>query len=110
MTVTFKLFGALFYFQGCLNADAANLPQKVEPPPPPTISEAWAPLIAKADPDEDGSITYLFRDADGRVRPAVATCQDTKPKEEDGKVLIMQIRHRDVTSYGVACAIPPPTT
>jgi hypothetical protein len=107
LTLAFKLFGASLFFQGCMNADASSVPTKAEPPAPAVKSEDWAPLVAKADPEEDGSITYLFRDVAGRVRPAIATCADAMPKEGEGKVMITQMRHKDLTIYTVSCADPP---
>jgi len=107
VTLAFKLFGASLFFQGCMNADTATVPIKGEPAAAAITSEDWAPLIAKADAEEDGSITYLFRDAAGRVRPAIATCSDGMPKEADGKVMITQMRRKDFTIYTVSCADPP---
>jgi hypothetical protein len=107
VTLAFKLFGASIFFQGCMNADSATVPVKAEPPAAAIKSEDWAPLVAKADPEEDGSITYLFRDVAGRVRPAIATCADGAPKEADGKVMIAQMRQKDFTIYTVSCGDPP---
>src|SRR4051812_13633322 len=87
VTLTVKMFGAALFFQGCVTMEPITLPQKVAPPPPPITTQDWAPLVAKADADDDGSITYLFRDLGGRVRTAVANCGDTMPKEDDGKVM-----------------------
>jgi hypothetical protein len=103
----FKVFGASLFFQGCMNAEPTSLPQKVEPPAPAITTEDWSPLVAKADADDDGSTTYLFRDVGGRVRPAVANCGDAMPKEADGKVMITQIKHKNLTVYTVSCTEPP---
>jgi hypothetical protein len=107
LTLMFKVFGTTLFFQGCMTSEPMSLPQKVDPPTPPVTIEEWAPMVAKADLDDDGSITYLFRDAGGRVRPAVASCGDTMPKEMDGKVMIAQIKHKSFTVYTVSCTEPP---
>ena len=107
LTLTFKVFGATLFFQGCIDVEQKSLPQKLDPPAPPTRIEDWAPIVAKADVDDDGSITYFFRDTGGRVRPAVAACGDTMPKEEDGKVMIARIQHKKLTAYAVSCMGPP---
>src|SRR3954452_6982831 len=110
VTLMFKLFGASLLIQGCASGDPAALPQKVAPPPPPITTEDWAPIVAKADAEEDGSITYLFRDMGGRVRPAVAACGDDIPKEDTGKVMITMVQHKNLIVYSVACTEPPKVT
>jgi hypothetical protein len=107
LTLMFKVFGASLFFQGCLSGEPTALPQKADSVVPPVTTEEWAPIIAKADPEEDGTVTYLFRDAAGRVRPAVALCGDDVPKEEDKKVMITKVQHKDVTAYSVSCMPAP---
>ena len=106
LTVTLKVFGTTLFFQGCVNVEPVAFPQKVEPPPPAIITEDWAPMIAKADPDDDGSVTYFFRDTGGRVRPAIANCGDATPKEEEGRVMITRVENKNLTVYTVACKEP----
>jgi hypothetical protein len=93
--------------QGCLSGDPPALPQKADPAAAPITSEDWAPVVAKADAEEDGSVTYLFRDMAGRVRPAVAVCGDDVPKEADGRVMITKVQHKNLTVYSVSCTEPP---
>src|SRR4051812_199358 len=107
MSLMFQIFGASLFIQGCLSGEPVSLPQKVDPGPAPTRTEDWAPIVGKSDPEEDGSITYLFRDMAGRVRPAVATCGDDVPKEEANKVMIAKVEHKNLTVYSVSCTEPP---
>jgi hypothetical protein len=106
MSLTIKIFSTTLFFQGCVNTEPTG-PTKVEPPPPPVVTEEWVPMVAKSDAEGDGSITFLFRDLSGRVRPAVATCVDAGPQERDGEVKIQQMKHKDLTVYTVACVEPP---
>ena len=111
VSLTLKMFGATLFFQGCVSMEPIALPQKVEPPAEPPVSrEFWAPMVAKADQDpDDGSITYLFKDADGNlVRAAVATCGDGTPREREGEVLIIRVQHKGLTNFSVGCKEPPP--
>jgi hypothetical protein len=107
LSLTIKIFGTSLFFQGCVNAEPTSWPSKVEPPAPPVVTEDWAPMVAKADAEEDGSLTFLFRDFSGRIRPAVATCVDSTPNEREGEVRIKQIKHKDLTVYSVSCAETP---
>ncbi len=107
MSLMLKMFGASLFFQGCMNAEPVSLPGPAAAPAPAVTSEDWAPLVAKGDAEEDGSITYLFRDPTGRVRPAVATCIDAIPNEREGNVRIVQTKLKTLTIYSVACAEPP---
>jgi len=107
VSLLFKIFGASLFIQGCASGDPPAAPQKTALSPPPIKTEDWAPVIAKADAEEDGSITYLFRDVAGRVRPAVAACGDDVPKEEEGKVMIAKVQHKNLTVYTVSCTEPP---
>jgi hypothetical protein len=107
MSLTLKMFGASLFVQGCIGSEPASLRGIAEPSAPAVTSEDWAPLVAKGDPEEDGSITYLFRDPAGRVRPAVATCGDTMPNEREGNVRIVQTRMKSLTVYSVGCTEPP---
>jgi len=112
VSITLKMFGASLFIQGCSGLGLTSLPQKVEPPADPPVSrEFWAPMVAKADQDpEDGGITILFRDAEANlVRAAVAACGDGKPNEREGEVLIVRVKHKDVTNFSVGCKEPPST-
>jgi hypothetical protein len=112
VSLTLKMFGASLFIQGCSGLGLTSLPQKVEPPAePPVAREFWAPLVAKADQDpEDGSVTYMFRDADADlVRVATAACGEGSPKERDGEVLIVKVQHKGITNFSVGCKDPPST-
>jgi hypothetical protein len=110
VSFTMTIFGATLFFQGCATMAPVSLPQKVEPPAnPPVMSEFWAPMVSKADQDpDDGSVTFLFRDAESNlVRAAIATCGDGTPKEREGEVQIIRVRHKGLTNFSVGCKEPP---
>jgi hypothetical protein len=93
--------------QGC--SEPLTFP-KLEPPPPPVVSEGWFPFVDKSDLDPahpDAGTVYLSKDGDLK-RWASEDCRDTSPiidatDEHSVKVRIRRTESKDTVEYSVKC-------
>jgi hypothetical protein len=114
VSIKIQLFSLVLSYHGCATLEWVDLPQKVEAPSPPSVTEFWAEQIESTDRGEDGSRVYIFRNpATARKMDAVGLCPDTGPetRETEGntELKIVQTTAGKLTTFSVSCKKPPPT-
>jgi hypothetical protein len=114
VSLKLQLFSMLLSYHGCATLEWVDLPQKVEAPPPPSITEFWAEQIESTDPNEDGARVYIFKNpATGRKMDAVGACPETGPETRDSggntELRIIQTIARKLSTFSVSCKKPTPT-